>query len=453
MGSSTGHSALVFRAGAFERMRVAMLADAPLETAAFILVRSARVADSQWRLIVKEIVPLQDGDYARRTESSLEVHASALANATKRARAENLTLLLAHTHPVPGSVGPSWIDRQGETAWVPAVRRRVPDVPHGRLIVGQTSAHAAIIHEDGAEQRVRVMEIGDDVTVVADSCETAAAPEPRMHRQALAFGRDGQRRLESLHFAIVGAGGTGSVVGQQLAHLGAREFTLIDLDVVEESNLNRLVGATDNDVGRAKVDVLGDLIATLQPRANVRVFRGDVCDAGIARNLLACDFFFCCTDSEGSRAVLNQFAYQYWLPGIDLGVAIRVRKEQVTHISGRVQMLTPGQPCLLCAEVLDPEQVRRDLLTDEVRARDRYIDGAFVPQPSVISINSTAASLAVTMMLSAVTGVPVGTRNQRIRFEAGIVGRVVVDSRASCPVCSPLGALGRADSFDPPGRR
>src|SRR6266498_3823431 len=83
----------------------------------------------------------------------------------------------------------------------------------------------------------------------------------------------------------------------------------------------------------------------------------------------------------------------------------------------------------------------------------RYIDGAFVPQPSVISINSAAASLAVTMMLSAVTGVPVGTRNQRIRFEAGIVSRVAVDSRTSCPVCSPLGALGRADSFDPPGRR
>ena len=453
MGSSTGYSALVFRAGAFERLRVALLADAPLETAAFILARSARVADSRWRLIVKEIVPLHDADYARRTESSVELHASALANVTKRARAENLTLLLAHTHTVPGSVGPSWIDRQGETAWVPAVRRRVPDVPHGRLIVGETSAHAAIIHEDGSEHGLRVMEVGDDVIVIADCCEPADTPEPRMHRQALAFGSDGQRRLEALHFAIVGAGGTGSVVGQQLAHLGAREFTLVDLDLVEESNLNRLVGATGNDVGRAKVDVLGDLIAIVQPRAHIRAIRGDICDAEVARKLLACDFFFCCTDSEGSRAVLNQFAYQYWLPGIDLGVAIRVRKEQVTHISGRVQMLTPGQACLLCAEVLDPEQVRRDLLTDEARAQDRYIDGAFVPQPSVISINSAAASLAVTMMLSAVTGVPVGTRNQRIRFEAGIVSRVAVDSRTSCPVCSPLGALGRADSFDPPGRR
>jgi molybdopterin/thiamine biosynthesis adenylyltransferase len=453
MGSSTGYSTLVFRAGAFERMRAAFLADAPLETAAFILARPARVADSWWRLIVKEIVLLHDGDYARRTESSVELHASILANVTKRARAENLTLLLAHTHPVPGSVAPSWMDRQGETAWVPAVRRRVPDVPHGRLIVGETSAHAAIIHEDGSEQRLRVIEVGDDVIEIPDRGEPAATPEPRIQRQALAFGSDGQRRLESLHFAIVGAGGTGSVVGQQLAHLGAREFTLIDLDLVEESNLNRLVGATDSDVGRTKVDVLKDLIATVQPRANVRAIRGDICDAGIARSLLGCDFFFCCTDSEGSRAVLNQFAYQYWVPGIDLGVAIRVRKEQVTHISGRVQMLTPGQPCLLCTEVLDPEQVRRDLLTDEARARDRYIDGAFVPQPSVISINSTAASLAVTMMLAAVTGVPVGTRNQRIRFEAGIVSRVTVDSRASCPVCSPLGALGRADSFDPPGRR
>jgi|ERR1051326_2652646 molybdopterin/thiamine biosynthesis adenylyltransferase len=434
-------------------MRAALLADAPLETAAFILARAARVQGSRWRLIVKEIVSLHDSDYAQRTGSSVELHASTLASVTKRARAEKLTLLMVHTHPLPGSVGPSWIDRQGESAWVPAVCHRVPGVPHGRLIVGETSAHAAILHEDGIENPLRLIEVGDEVIVIADSCEPAASPDPRIHRQALAFGSNGQRRLESLHFAIVGAGGTGSVVGQQLAHLGARDFTLVDLDVVEDSNLNRLVGATGNDVGRPKVDVLRDLIATVQPRAHVRTIRGDVCDAEVARKLLACDFFFCCTDSEGSRAVLNQFAYQYWLPGIDMGVAIRVRKEQVTHISGRVQMLTPGQPCLLCAEVLDPEQVRRDLLTEDARTRDRYVDGAVIPQPSVISINSTAASLAVTMMLSAVAGIPVGTRNQRIRFEGGIVSRVAIDSRTSCPVCSASGALGRADSFDPPGRR
>jgi hypothetical protein len=132
---------------------------------------------------------------------------------------------------------------------------------------------------------------------------------------------------------------------------------------------------------------------------------------------------------------------------------IRVRDDRITHINGRVQMLTFGEACLLCGDVLDPEQVRRDLLTDDARARDRYIDGAHVAQPAVVSINSATASLAVTMMLSAVTGVPLATRNQRIRFESGVVGGVAVHAREFCPVCSTSGALARADSFASPGRR
>jgi len=291
------------------------------------------------------------------------------------------------------------------------------------------------------------------VCTIADCDETGASAAARSHRQVLAFGSDGQRRLESLHIGVVGVGGTGSVVGQQLAYLGARAITLIDPDVIEESNLNRVVGATATDVGRPKVDVAADVIATIQPDARIQTIRGDVCDADTARRLLDCDFFFCCTDSEGSRAILNQLAYQYYLPGIDLGVVIRSRNDRITHISGRVQMLTPGQPCLVCSDVLDSEQVRRDLLTEEGRANDRYVDGDPVPQPAVISINSTTASLAVTMMLSAVTGIPIAARNQRLRFESGVVTRISVDARRSCPVCSPVGALGRADSFASPGRQ
>jgi molybdopterin/thiamine biosynthesis adenylyltransferase len=446
-------SSLVFCDGALAGLRLHMLAESPLETACLVLARAVRLTDGRYRLVVGEIITLRDADYVARTETRLELTAEVLADATKRARSEGLALFLAHTHPVRGSVGPSSIDKHGEKKWVPAVRRRVPDVPHGRLIIGVDSVHAAIIHDDATEQAVRVFEVGTNLTVATPTDEPAAVGNPTNQRQVLAFGVDGQRRLDSLHFGVVGCGGTGSVVVQQLAHLGVRTFTLVDSDVVEASNLNRLVGATVADVGRPKVDVLKDAITTTRSTANVRGIRADVCDAATARLLLDCDFFFCCTDSEGSRAVLNQLAYQYLLPGIDLGVVIRVREGLVTHISGRVQMLTPSEPCLVCAEALDSEQVRRDLLSENARASDTYIDGAEVPQPAVISINSAAASMAVTMMLAAVTGIPVASRHQRIRFETGVVTRVSVAARSACPVCSTGGALGRADHFQSPGRR
>lgn len=445
------YSTLVFREGLFGRLRAALLAHAPLESACFVLARAAPSGLDRWRFIVADTIELKDTDYIVRTEASLELQPSTLAKAAKVARQKNLALILSHTHPVQSNVRPSITDRNGEARWAPAVRRRVSPQPVGRLIIGPTSAHCAVLDDSGVERGVRVAEVGHSLEWLTDESEQEPADLSATHRQELMFGALGQRRLESLHVGIIGCGGTGSMVIQQLAHLGVREFTLIDPDDVEHTNLNRLVGATAVDVGRAKADVAANLVAAIRPGGVAHAVRGDICDAAVVRKLLTCDFFFCCTDSEGSRAILNQMAYQYFLPGIDLGVAIRIREGRVTHISGRVQALSPDRPCLLCSEVLNPEQVRRDLLSEEARSNDRYIDGARVPQPAVISINTVTAGFAVSMMLSMVTSIP-GPRNQRIRFESGTVSCVEVERRASCPVCSTMGALGRADSFIPPGR-
>ena len=78
-------------------------------------------------------------------------------------------------------------------------------------------------------------------------------------RQLRAFGAQGQVRLEGLRIGIVGAGGIGSLLTQQLVYLGVKNFTLIDDDTVGTTNLNRLVGANQWDVSTAKVAVLGRL--------------------------------------------------------------------------------------------------------------------------------------------------------------------------------------------------
>src|SRR6266511_2083660 len=92
------------------------------------------------------------------------------------------------------------------------------------------------------------------------------------------------------------------------------------------------------------------------------------------------------------------------------------------------------------------------LKKQKVRARDRYIDGAFVPQPSVISINSAAASLAVTMMLSAVTGVPVRTRNQLFFLMIRRPPRSTLFPYTTLFRSPAPGSLGRPPPA-PPGRR
>lgn len=350
-----------------------------------------------------------------------------------------------------GGVAPSLRDLAGEAQLLPAVRRRVPDIPHARLIISPNDVHAALFAADGSEESLEVWDVGEDLTRFdAADIGGRGAVDEAFDRQVRAFGAEGQHRLAGLTVGIVGLGGTGSVVTQQLAHLGIGAFILLDLDHLERTNLNRVVGTQAGDLGRPKVEIARDMVLTVNPDARIATSVADVADAASARVLLDADVVLCCTDSQGSRYVLSQLAYQYLLPIIDMGIVIQTGAGGVSHVSGRVQMLAPGLPCLLCTGVLDAEAVRRDLLTAGARAADPYIVGAPTPQPAVISINSAAASLAVTMMLSVTTGIPVAARHQRLRLETGVVTRVDATPQPSCPVCE--AALACGDSWPMPGR-
>src|SRR5438552_1136150 len=95
--------------------------------------------------------------------------------------------------------------------------------------------------------------------------------EERFDRQILLFGKEGQARIEATQVAIVGLGWLGSHVAQQLAYLGVRTLSLIDRDHVGRSNLNRLIGATEEDAAaaRLKVEVAERLARAIAPSAEV----------------------------------------------------------------------------------------------------------------------------------------------------------------------------------------
>jgi len=75
-------------------------------------------------------------------------------------------------------------------------------------------------------------------------------------RQALVVGGEGQAKLRRARVAVVGAGGGGSHVIQQLAYLGVGEILVIDPDVYEESNRHRVVLATHSDLGKPKMKIV-----------------------------------------------------------------------------------------------------------------------------------------------------------------------------------------------------
>ncbi len=166
-----------------------------------------------------------------------------------------------------------------------------------------------------------------------------------------------------------------------------------------------------------------------------------------ARKLLNADLIFGCTDSQGSRAVLQQVAYQYMIPCLDMGVTIAVGENQITHIFGRVQLLAPGIACFACDGLLNADEVRRDMMTEFERQTDPYMQGVRVPAPAVMSLNSTVASLAITMMLSMVAGVPVKARHVLYNALASTLRSVRATPQENCYICSRSGAYARGDSW------
>src|SRR6266700_7730529 len=112
-----------------------------------------------------------------------------------------------------------------------------------------------------------------------DSAVTGA--DGFFNRSALALGLDVMRTI--MHdqvISIVGVGGLGSVVAEHLIHMGFHEINLIDPDVLEMSNLNRVVGAYYEDAQkkRYKVDVVKRHATSINPHATVLACKSDVHD-------------------------------------------------------------------------------------------------------------------------------------------------------------------------------
>lgn len=417
------------------------------ETCAVLYGRAVEISGKLARIVVRESDHPESSAYSERTSVRVQLRPEFVAEVVQRARRKKDSVIFVHTHPFSLNRF-SAIDDAGESELAVFLKQRIPEVAHAALLLTPETSIARII---GTNNSLRVVGVGEKI--LFGDIPVGDEASDRFDRQIRAFGIAGQTILESLRVGIVGVGGTGSAVLQQLAHLGVRDFLLIDPDTIEETNLNRLYGATPHDVGEAKVTVAEKWTRQINPTAKIEARCDSMLRASVARSLAETDFIFCCTDSHGSRAILNQLAYQYLVPTIDMGVVIATQKGKVTHVAGRTQMLVPGLACMACGNLLDAEQVRRDLMTDFERQADPYILGDPEPAPAVISLNSTMASLAVTMFLNAVTGVPGSARFLNYNAMTGICRPAVCTPHPSCIVCSFRGAIARGDEWPLPARQ
>lgn len=423
-----------------------------LESFALVLARPAKVSKEDVRLLVQSIHVPAENEYEVRSQVEVRPSSAFRLAFEKRARLEKLSLVYCHSHPAQAGVPTfSATDARTEKPLAAYTSERVPGVPHVALLIGSDGIAA---RELGGSGLVEVWQVGREVRRFFPPVSGAVKLEH--DRQIRAFGKEGQLAIQSLRIGIVGCGGTGSIVAQGLAHLGAKRLLLIDPDHLTKTNLNRVVGATPADVGRLKVEIARRMVKRIAPSAKVRIIDDDILKRSTGELLLDCDLVFCCTDSEGSRHFVNQLAYQYFIPVIDMGVSITPGdKGKIVSIDGRVQMLAPGLACLVCNEgALSGRHVMWDLQGARERRRDPYfLKMAGIKQPAVISLNGIVASQAITFLLSAVAGVPVAARSIRFRVMRGDARVMDTDARKGCVNCSvENGFFGKGDQHRLPGR-
>jgi hypothetical protein len=212
----------------------------------------------------------------------------------------------------------------------------------------------------------------------------------RYSRQSF-LGASAENMISQCIIGIVGLGGGGSHIVQQLAHIGFQSFILYDDDVVEESNLNRLIGATSADVRAEtpKLHLAKMMIYGLQPKASVRGF---ACKwQKKPEPLRECQIVFGCVDSYKGREEIEIACRRYLMHYIDIGMDVHGKEKPV--IGGQVILSSPGGLCMKCM----------GFLTDDKLAQEAALYGNAGHRPQVVWPNGVLASTAVGLAVDLVT--------------------------------------------------
>ena len=269
--------------------------------------------------------------------------------------------------------------------------------------------------------------------------------EKRFDRNIRFFGRAGQNRLRASRVGVVGIGGLGTHVVQQLALLGVGEMVAVDPEELDETNRNRYIGARHDDPipGTLKVDIAERIVSGIDLRTAVRKVPHSLLSREAMEALAGVTHVFGCMDHDALRLVLTEFAAAYSLPYIDC--ASEILADDAVEFGGRVCVAWSGEACLSCLDELDPDESR-----DASVRRDRAtIYGVPVaedaPAPSVVSLNGIIASLGVTEFMVGVTGIRPPWPLLTHYGSSGTV-RVRAMPRVGCYYCGAVRAAGDRSS-------
>ncbi len=208
------------------------------------------------------------------------------------------------------------------------------------------------------------------------------------------LGPDAQTSFEDCRVGVLGLGGGGSHIVQQLAHIGLKQFVIFDPDVVKDVNLNRLVGTTEFDARWQvpKVAVAERVVKGIRSDAEIEGHQTRWQDSHLS--LRGCDLVFGCVDGFAERREAEICCRRFLIPFIDIGLDVHAAEGGPLQMAGQVILSMPGAPCMTCF----------GFLTEKNLAQEAAAYGAAGPRPQVVWANGVLASTAVGIAVNLLTG-------------------------------------------------
>ncbi len=201
--------------------------------------------------------------------------------------------------------------------------------------------------------------------------------ERRFGGIARLYGKSALERFRTAHVCVVGVGGVGSWIVEALARTAIGKLTLIDLDNVAESNINRQIQALSTTIGQAKIDALNARIHAINPYCEVTLVEDFIEPDNLAELIggKGFDYVVDAIDGAKSKAALVAFCRDHALPLVMIGSA--GGQVDPTRIEVRDLARTEQEPLL--------KKVRKLLRSHYGFARGEktkyYIDAVFSMEP------------------------------------------------------------------------
>ena len=414
--------------------------------------------------LITSVMPPEPGD--RFVHGNATVTGEYVLRGAEIAQGNESGLVLLHSHP--GATRWQFMsepDRDTESSYAYLVREMT-----GLPLVGMTLAtsnhtwsarhwNIGVGKQADFTHSTNVRVIGDRLAVSwNDDLSPPPQPTKRQLRTVSAWGALCQADLARRRVLVVGTGSVGLDVVVRLAASGLCHITVMDFDVVQYHNLDRLIGARPRDARlmRQKTFVAqreGAGAATAET-ARVEVSNLSICEPEGLRLALDHDLIFSCVDRPWPRAVLNALAYSDFIPVIDGGIGIDTFDDgRMRNATWRSHVIRPMRPCMSCNRQLDLGQVipdKQGLFEDP-----QYIAGSGrseVPtnqNVAPLSVNVTASLLAQYVSFSVA---PAGLGDPgplRYALSSHFFERLDEIARPHCPVESDEGSGDqRADLTD-----